>query len=194
VLFRIRCRDRQYVPASGGALVLANHQSYLDPMLMGLACDRRLNFMARETLFRYAPFRWLIRSLDAIPLDRDGLGLSGLKETLRRVRAGEIVVIFPEGTRSHDGEIQPLKGGFAALARRARVPLVPVAIEGAFQCWPRTRPIPFPGRIDMQFGPPMHPDEIAKLDDRELMREVEHRLRACLALAREHRGQRGTWF
>src|SRR5690242_18294289 len=97
VAFSIRVRGRQHVPPDGGALVMSNHQSHLDPVLVGLASDRRLNYLARQTLFGFAPFRWLISSLDAIPLDREGLGLNGLKETLKRLKRGEMVLIFPEG-------------------------------------------------------------------------------------------------
>jgi 1-acyl-sn-glycerol-3-phosphate acyltransferase len=188
--FGVRCRGRQLVPPRGGALLLCNHQSHLDPMLLGMACQRRLNFLARETLFAFGPFGWLIHSLDAIPIDREGLGLSGLKETLRRVRDDEMVLIFPEGTRSRDGEIVQLKGGFAALARRARVPLVPVAIEGAFQAWPRQRQFPRPGTIEVVFGQPLGPEQVAALDDVQLLAEIEQRLRACHATARANRNRR----
>ena len=154
VLFRIRCRGRQWVPESGGALVLSNHQSHLDPMLIGLACNRRLNYLARDTLFGFAPFRWLINSLDAIPIDREGLGLAGLKETLKRLKHDELVLIFPEGTRTLDGEVAPLKPGFSALAKRAGVPLLPVAIEGAFDAWPRTRRFSRRASNQIQFAAP----------------------------------------
>jgi 1-acyl-sn-glycerol-3-phosphate acyltransferase len=195
-LFGVRCRDQRCVPAGGGALLLANHQSHLDAVLLGMACDRPLNFLARETLFGFAPFRWLIRSLDAIPIDREGLGLSGIKETLRRVRNDEIVAIFPEGTRTRDGEIVPLKGGFAALARRAGVPLVPVGIEGAFHAWPRQRRFPRPGTIEIVFGQPLQPEQAAGLDDAQLLAEIELRLRACHAAARANRNRRllGGWL
>ena len=112
--FRLRCYGRQNVPRDGGVLVLSNHQSNLDPVLVGIAVPRRLNYLARETLFGFAPFRWLIRSLDAIPIDREGLGLSGLKECLRRLKRGEMVLLFPEGTRTSDGEVGALKAGFCA--------------------------------------------------------------------------------
>ena len=187
VLFRIRCRGREYVPATGGALVLSNHQSNLDPVLIGLACDRRLNYLARDTLFGFAPFRWLIKSLDAIPIDREGLGLSGIKETMRRLKQDEMVLMFPEGTRTRDGEIGHLKSGFASLARRVKVPLVIAAIDGAFDAWPRSQKLPRPTAIDVQFGPTLMPDEIAKLDDDALVLEVERRLRACHAQARAQR-------
>jgi len=193
VVYRIRCEGRQYIPREGGALVLSNHQSHFDPILVGLACDRRLNYLARETLFRFPPFRWLIRSLDAIPIDREGLGLNGLKETLRRIKRGEMVLMFPEGTRTPDGEVHALKPGFCALARRLDVPLLPVAIDGAFDVWPRSSTFPRGGRIDVQFGPPIMPDEIARFEERELVAEVERRIRACHAKARRHLRRRAGY-
>ncbi len=179
LVFGIRCRGREHVPATGGGLVLSNHQSHLDPVLAGLAADRRLNYLARQTLFRFAPFRWLIDSLDAIPLDREGLGLAGLKETLKRLKRGELVLIFPEGTRTRDGAVGPLKPGFCALARRARVPLVLLGIDGAYDSWPRSSPLPMPAAIHIQFGPILTPAEIEKLDDDGLMAEVDRRIREC---------------
>lgn len=187
LFFRIRVTGREKLPASGGALVLSNHQSHLDPVLVGLACDRRLNFLARESLFRFAPFRWLIRSLDAIPLDREGLGLAGLKETLRRLKREELVLIFPEGTRSKDGEVGTLKPGFCALAWRARVPLVIVAIDGAHDALPRGRPFPRWTRICIEFGDPILPEEIERYQERELVTEVDRRIRLCHAKARRRK-------
>lgn len=179
VLFRIRTVGREHIPTQGGALVLSNHQSHLDPVLVGLSFDRRLNYLARETLFTFAPFRWLIRSLDAIPIDREGLGLAGLKETLRRVRGQELVLIFPEGTRSPDGLVAPFKPGFASVARRTGVPLVPVGIAGAYEVWPRRARLPRIGVICVVIGNPLSPEQVAGLDDRQLVEEVERRVRAC---------------
>src|SRR5262245_45844162 len=93
LFFQYRCEGRRNIPAQGGVLVLSSHQSHLDPVLVGMAFDRRMNYLARDTLFGFAPFRWLIRSLDAIPLDREGLGIAGLKETLRRLKREELVLI-----------------------------------------------------------------------------------------------------
>jgi 1-acyl-sn-glycerol-3-phosphate acyltransferase len=185
--FRIRVRGREQVPAQGGALILSNHQSHMDPVLIGLACDRRLNFLARQSLFRFSLLRRLIESLDAIPIDREGVGLAGLKETLRRLRRGEIVLIFPEGTRTLDGEVASLKPGFCALARRADVPLVPVAIAGAFAALPRWRTIPHPTPIHVEFGKPLTPAEIENLDDVRLVAEVEARIRECHRRAADFR-------
>lgn len=185
--FGIRVRGREMVPQEGAVLVLSNHQSHLDPVLIGLACDRRLNYLARDTLFGFAPFRWLINSLDAIPIDREGTGLGGLKETLRRLKQGEMVLIFPEGSRTRDGDVGVLKPGFHAVARRGNVFIAPVAIEGAYHAWPRSRNFPLPATIHIQFGPVISPEEIATYEERDLVKEVEQRIRQCHVLARQSR-------
>jgi 1-acyl-sn-glycerol-3-phosphate acyltransferase len=190
LLFRIRCEDRCHIPAAGGVLVVSNHQSHLDPILVGLACDRRMNYLARETLFRFAPLRWLIQSLDAIPIDREGLGLAGLKETLKRLKREEMVLIFPEGTRTRDGLVAELKPGFSVLAKRTGVPLLPVAIEGAFAAWPRWQMFPRPGVVQVQFGRPISPAEAAACDDRQLVTLVQQRIEECHALACRGRRRR----
>ena len=187
VMFRIRCRGREFVPSAGGGLVLCNHQSNLDPVLVGLSSHRQLNYVARLTLFRFAPLGWLLRSLDSIPIDREGTGVGGIKETLRRLKRGELVLLFPEGTRTPDGEVQAIKPGFSALARRSGVPLIPVAVAGAFEAWPRHRPFPQCGVIHVQFGAPIEPADVAQLTDEQLVQEVERRIRACQTQARQSR-------
>src|SRR6185436_16558080 len=119
-----------------------------------------MNYLARDTLFNVPGLSLLIAFLDAIPIDREGGGLAGLKETLKRLKAGELVLIFPEGTRTGDGEVAPLKPGFISVARRSRVPLIPVGLEGAFQAWPRTSPFPRVGRIAIVIGEPISAEQI----------------------------------
>ncbi len=182
---RMRVRGQENEPRHGGALVLSNHQSHLDPMLIGISFRRRMNYLARKTLFDFAPLRWLIRSLDAIPIDREGVGLSGLKETLQRLKRGEMVLLFPEGTRTHDGEVAPLKPGFVALARRGKVPLLPVAVDGAFDAWPRTKLFPRPATINIQIGQPITTAELADYTDEALIAELERRIRCCQRRARQ---------
>lgn len=188
-LFRVRTRGRELVPATGGGLLLSNHQSNLDPLFVGLTCDRRLNYVARDTLFGFGPLRWLFRTLDAIPIDREGLGLAGLKETLKRLKRGEMVLLFPEGTRTRNGELQPIKPGFCVVARRANVPIVPVALAGSYEAWPRQRRVFRMTPIHVHYGAPLWPAEFSRLNDEELVAEVERRMRACLdaaARARRH--------
>ena len=188
-VFQMRCKGRERIPESGPLLVCANHQSFLDPVLVGLAFDRRLNYLARQSLFRFAPFRLLIQFLDAIPLDREGLGLAGLRESMRRIKRGEAVLLFPEGTRTPDGSVLPLQPGFCALARRGNVSVLPVGFDGAFHAWPKTAKLPTTSRIHLCVGQPLSPEEIRKLDDKSLIDEVERRIRDCHQLARTGRNR-----
>ncbi len=186
--FRLRVAGRENWPVEGGALICANHQSYFDPPLVGLTCPRRLTYLGRTTLFENRLLAPVITFLDTIPIDREGGGLAGLKETLRRLKGGDMVLIFPEGTRTRDGRLQPLKPGFCSVARRSRVPLVPVALDGAYDAWPRTSPLPRGGRLAVVIGRPISVGEVAELDDQQLVAELGRRMEACLAEARKLRG------
>ncbi len=184
--YGVRYSGRENIPKMGAVLVVSNHQSHFDPPLVGTGCSRRMNYLARETLFRFAPLGWLIHSLDAIPIDRDGLGLNGIKESLRRLKRGEMVLIFPEGRRTADGEIATFRPGFTVLAARSKAWILPVAIEGAFDAWPRWRKLPRRGAIHVLYGKPIPPEEVAARDERELVAEVERRVRQCQAMLRKH--------
>ena len=178
VFFQIRVSGRRNVPLEGGVVLVANHQSYLDPMLVGVGLRRRLNYLARETLFRVGPFAWFIRSLNAIPIDREGFGLRGVKETLRRLRRGEAIVLFPEATRTRDGNFGPLRPGFYAMVSRARVPLVPVRIDGAFQAWPRNAVFPRMHPIRVRYGSALSVEEVQQLDEQGVLRWVRQQWEA----------------
>lgn len=186
-IYGVRVRGREHVPRTGGLLVCANHQSHFDPVLVGLAVDRRLNYLARDTLFGFLPLRLLIESLDAIPIERDGFGLAGIKETLKRLKRGEAVLIFPEGTRTLDGQLAPLKPGFAALARRSGAPLVPIGLDGAFDAWPRSAALPRRSKIQIVIGAPIRPEDYERMNDDELIAALELEMHKCLALAQLQR-------
>jgi 1-acyl-sn-glycerol-3-phosphate acyltransferase len=187
VFFGVRVRGQHWFPRHGGVLLVSNHQSHLDPVLAGVSSARQMNSLARDTLFRIPVLRTLITWLDAIPLDREGIGLAGVKETLRRLKHGNVVLMFPEGTRTYDGRLAPLKPGFCALARRTRVPLMPMAVAGAFDAWPRWRAWPCPATIHIQYGRPITPEEVAALDDEQLLAEVQSRLAQCQHEAEAYR-------
>ena len=186
-LFGLRCYGRHHMPRRGAVLVCSNHQSTMDPVLLGLTFDRRLNYLARKSLFSFWPFRLLIEFLDAIPIDRGRAGIAGLKEALRRIRRGEMVLIFPEGTRSEDGDVAALEPGFCALARRADVTLLPVGIDGAFDAWPRGAACPQLAKIFVCVGQPIDPPHIRTLSDDHLVAELGQRIRDCHASARAGR-------
>jgi len=143
-----------------------------------------MNYLARESLFRVPVLKHLIRFLDSIPIDRDGSGIAGLKETLKRLKAQELVLIFPEGTRTTNGDALPLKPGFCAIARRSKAPLVPVGLDGAYHAWPRSASFPRPARMAVVIGPPILPSEAAAMTDEQLVTELERRMQACHQRAR----------
>jgi 1-acyl-sn-glycerol-3-phosphate acyltransferase len=182
--YGLRVVGREHWPAAGGGLVCANHQSMFDPPLVGLTCPRRLNYLARDTLFRVPLLGPLIKFLDAVPIDREGGGLAGLKETLRRLKAAELVLIFPEGTRTRDGNLAPLKPGFISVARRSGVPLIPVGIDGAYQAWPRTSRWPRLGRIAIAIGEPITAAQVRETSDEALLQILSERISECHAQAR----------
>jgi 1-acyl-sn-glycerol-3-phosphate acyltransferase len=186
-VFGIRTRFAEPLPEQGGLIVLSSHQSHLDPLLLGLACDRRLSSLARSSLYKFKPFGFIITALDAVPVDRNASAVAAMKTVIKRLEDGAAVIIFPEGTRTATGHLGEIKSGFALIARKAKVPIVPVAIVGAWECWPKTRLLPRPGRIRVEFGRVIRPEEIAALDDRTLVAECTARLSELDAQARTAR-------
>lgn len=180
---RVRVFGVHHVPRQGGVLLVSNHQSFLDPVLTGLAIHRELSFMARESLLRLGLLSRLFVSLNAFGVRRGTADVSAIKEALRRLKAGAILTVFPEGTRTRDGSVQPMHAGVVLLARRAQVPMVPTLILGAFECWPRTRKFPLPGPILVAYARPLRPDDYAQLDDEACIRTVRERI---LALQRTY--------
>jgi 1-acyl-sn-glycerol-3-phosphate acyltransferase len=149
--FSLRTEGRRNMPAGGPVLVVANHQSYLDPLLVGLAVHRHLCYLARKTLFRKPAFARLIRSFNAVPIDQEGVGKEGIKTILHQLQLKQAVLIFPEGERTDTGAMNEMRPGVHLLIRRAAAPVLPVGIAGAFDAWPRSRRYPIPGPL---FLPP----------------------------------------
>jgi len=186
--FGLRSRGQEKVPLTGPLIVVANHQSNGDPPLIGCIPERRFAYLAKKSLFNFPPLRWLINSLHAIPIDRDGMGLEGFKQTLKRLKQDDAVLIFPEGQRSWDGEICPLMPGFLGLVRRSKAVLQPVGIAGMHEAWARGTALPKPGRVFVEFGDVIPRDEIERLNDEELLALVDRRIRECYAMAKKMRG------
>jgi 1-acyl-sn-glycerol-3-phosphate acyltransferase len=179
----VRATGREHIPASGGAILISNHLSHLDVFVLGLLVPRPLNYVARSTLF-LPVLGALIRSVGGFPIQREGMGASGLKETLRRIRNGAIVVLFPEGTRSRNGALGPIKPGIAVLAARAGVPIVPAGLAGTFEAWSRRRPFPWPHPIRIHYGPAITPEELAGLAPEAAVSLIRDRLLASVQIAR----------
>lgn len=180
--FRLRAYGRGNVPAQGGAIVASSHESYLDPVFFGAAIARPIDYFARRSLFR-GPFGAFIRALNALPIERGGRDLPALRDAIERLRAGRVLLLFPEGTRSETGEVGALEPGIAALARRAGVPVLPAAVDGAFEAWPRGRRFFRPGAAcAIAIGRPLAGDDPALLE--KLGREIR-RLKATLRARRD---------
>jgi 1-acyl-sn-glycerol-3-phosphate acyltransferase len=149
--FSYRGRGRENVPKRGPVLVVSNHQSMFDPMLVGLSSPRRLTFLARKNLFDVPVIGPAIRTLGSVPIDR-GFGKDGILAVLEALGKGRIVLVFPEGERTHTGEVQPLKPGISLLIKRVNCPIVPAGVAGAFAAWNRFMKWP-------RFSPPFLPPE-----------------------------------
>jgi len=175
-LMQGRAYHRQRVPSEGGLLVVSNHQSYLDPILAAVPINRPFNPMARDTLFRNPLFGLLIRSLYAFPVRRARADLSAIKEAIRRLRQGEIVLMFPEGTRTRDGSIGKLQAGIVVIARRAGVPIMPMVIDGAYECWPRRRLLPGWHRLKVSYGNPIPAEEVGRWKPAELVERLREQM------------------
>ncbi len=161
---RGRVFGTRHVPRTGGVVLASNHQSFLDPILVTLALPRECSYMARDSLFRNPLFRRIIESLNAFPVRRGTSDVAAMRASLERLRHDAVITAFPEGTRTEDGRVRPCRAGVVVLARKAGVPLVPVAIEGAFDAWPRHRTLPGRATILVEYGRPFPPETLARLD------------------------------
>jgi 1-acyl-sn-glycerol-3-phosphate acyltransferase len=165
-LFQVRLYGIENVPRKGGVILACNHQSFFDPVLVGMGLPREIHFMARRSLFNNPVFGALIVVLNAFPISRDSRDVKGVKESIARLQSGCALLIFPEGTRTRDGNVAPVKAGIGMIAKRAAVPIVPVLIEGAYKVWPRNRILPGPGRVNVSFGPALCWSDTKECGDR----------------------------
>jgi 1-acyl-sn-glycerol-3-phosphate acyltransferase len=153
--FRWRVFNAERVPCSGPVILASNHASYLDPPLVGAGLQRGCNYLARESLFRYPGIGALLHSWQAVPVDRDGGGARGLKAILDRLLAGGVIILFPEGTRTKDGKLQPARSGIGLTVIKSNAPVVPVRVFGTFDAYGRTARFPKPKRVMVKYGQPM---------------------------------------
>jgi 1-acyl-sn-glycerol-3-phosphate acyltransferase len=158
-VFAVYCRRRafsaEHVPTTGSVILACNHASFLDPFLVGASLHRPVNYLARQTLFRFPGLGALLRSWNTVPVDRDGGSGAGLKAILDRLRAGGAILLFPEGTRSRDGQLQPARAGIGMTVIKSTAPVVPVRVFGTFEAYGRHSRLPRPRRVMVKFGLPM---------------------------------------
>jgi 1-acyl-sn-glycerol-3-phosphate acyltransferase len=191
-LFSLRTAGAHHVPRSGPVLALSNHQSFLDPILVGLAIPRYVRFVHRQTLKKNRLLAWVMASLRAIPIDHKGFSREGLQATLDALAAGNCVGMFPEGERTHDGTVEPFKPGIALLLKRVKAPIVPVGIAGAYaalsrhQKVPRLAPLflpPTAATIAVSVGAPIDPAKYGKASREEMLEDLRAAVKAEAAKA-----------
>lgn len=192
IFYGARFYGQNNLPESGAVVVISNHQSHYDPPLIAVGVHRRFNFLARKTLFRFKPFAWTIDMLDAIPLELNGIGFAGIKESIKRLRNGEVILIFPEGARTWDGKIAPFVQGSLVLAQRTKSAILPTAVCGCYEAFPRTKNYPrLGGKFRIVYGKLIPYEEIKDLSEKELRHLCEAKV---AELYQEAVNLRSSWY
>ncbi len=183
VWLNYRARGQEQLDRVSGALLLINHQSHLDPLLVGLSLRRPISYVARHNLFPVPFVGWVLRRTYVMPLNQQRPGTVLIRECVRRLNHGFLVGIFPEGSRTRDGNVAPLKPGFTTILRRTEVPVFPVGVAGGFQVFPRGSKFIKPGVVRVVYGKPFTSQELKPLLARdrepELLDLVRRRIIEC---------------
>lgn len=188
--FGVRFEGVQHIPATGPLIIVANHVTYADPVLVSIPVRRPVHYMAWNALFSVPGLAWLIRRLRAFPVEIESADPKATREALRLLQAGEAVMIFPEGGRSPDGRLQRFKLGAFRLACSLGIPMLPVTIVGGHESWPPGRILPRPGRVTITYHPPITPP--ASPDVKEAARALApavHSVVASALPAHQHPGK-----
>jgi 1-acyl-sn-glycerol-3-phosphate acyltransferase len=159
LFFRLKVFGRENFPR-GGALVACNHASYLDPPIVGCVAPQDLYYLARESLFRKRFTNWLLRKVNGVPIKNSEADIASIKTVLGLLKAGKKIVLFPEGTRTLDGQFQKARRGIGYLVCKAKTPVIPTYIHGTFKVLPRNRKIPHFSKVIVEYGKPLYFDSI----------------------------------
>jgi 1-acyl-sn-glycerol-3-phosphate acyltransferase len=176
IIFGIKVFGKNYIPKKGGFILASNHVSYLDPVVLGVACPRRLNFMARDDLFCNPLSVWLLSRVGAFPVKKNSADPSAIKEAMRRLKHAEPLLLFPEGSRSFEGMSLEPEPGIGFLGAKLNVPVIPVFIRGTDKALPRGARLIRPHRISVYFGKQIFIERRMPYQDiaRRIMQEIRH--------------------
>lgn len=176
ILFRFRVIGRENFNVEGPAIIAANHQSYLDPPLIGVAYPGELHYLARNTLFKKRLANWILTEVNAIPVDRDRGDVGAVRAVLKLLKDGHRTVIFPEGTRTLTGQIQKARPGIGMIVAKTLVPVIPARIFGSFESWPKNGKLK-PHPITVIVGKPIRftPEDVAS-GERETYQKISERI------------------
>lgn len=155
--FRFKICGRRFIPKKGGFILASNHVSYIDPVAVGAACPRRLNYMAKRDLFSNRFLGWLLKKVGSFPVKRGSADFFALKESMRRVKNGGGMLLFPEGTRQEAGEgLGRPEPGVGFLAAKLGVPVIPAFVKGTDKAMPKGSRFPQPSQVAVSFGEEIH--------------------------------------
>ncbi len=171
-LFDLRVIGERNIPRSGAAILACNHQSYLDPPLVScvtaVLSGRVASFFAAANYLKNPVVRHVFDMVDGIAVERGTGDLGPVQQGLERLQEGRMVGLFPEGTRSEDGKIHPFRQGLGQMALRGGVPVLPVALTGAYEAWPKGAKMPRLGsRLVLRYGELIHPPKVIKEPTKE---------------------------
>jgi 1-acyl-sn-glycerol-3-phosphate acyltransferase len=165
----------------GPALICANHVSFFDPPLISVSFQKEIHFLARHTLYSNPAARWIFPRLNVTPIDQDRASMAGLKTAIRILQDGHRVLIFPEGSRSADGTIQPAAGGAGLVVAKTRVPVVPIRLFGAYEALPMGAAKPRFTTVTAVVGDPLHFPESAYPSNRDGYQAISDAIMAHIA-------------
>ena len=175
-------------PQGRTVILAANHASYLDPPLVGMAFPRPLRFVAWDQLFKVPIFSFLIRALGAVPVSHENKNSAAglLRQVIGFIEDGFNVLIFPEGERTPDGTLRPFEGGVALIALKTGAPIVPIWIEGTWEAYPLQNTLPRPRKVTLVFGAPILPESLPEdLPEKEKRAALLDRLRRDIETMRD---------
>jgi 1-acyl-sn-glycerol-3-phosphate acyltransferase len=178
--FDFKVYGRENLIEEGAAILASNHQSYLDPPCIGMACRNDIYYLARNTLYQRPVIGPLLKRLNTVPVDRDRGDVSSIKNIIRLLRAGNRVIIFPEGTRSQDGKLQPARAGLGMIIAKTLAPVVPIRVFGSFEALPRTGGVKL-RPVSVVVGQPMRFTEDDLKGDREVYQVLSNRVMEKIA-------------
>ncbi len=183
IWLRYTTRHRERVPAHGGFIVASNHASFLDPVAVGCGMSHRhIRFIARETLFKHWLADWWADGVGVVRIDRDRGDVAALKAALKILARGGVVCVFPEGTRTLDGNLRKPQGGIGFLMAKANVPILPAYAHGTFVAYPKGARFVKPRKVSVTYGEPITPDELEKFGKgKEAYREMADFLMSRIA-------------
>ena len=189
--FGIRFEGTQHIPLDGPLVIVANHVTYADPVLVSIPVRRPVHYMAWNALFDVPGLSWLIRRLRAFPVEIESADPRATREAVRLLQSGAAVMIFPEGGRSVDGRLGRFKPGAFRLACSLAAPLLPVTIVGGHESWPPGRALPRPGRLTLVYHPLIVPPaaDDGRAGARSLAAEVHRVIASALPAHQQPAGQ-----